>query len=67
MAETWTTSSFLAADVINKAIAYEEAWAAYTHPKQPFKNRQHEDEVRILKGVAHKALLDAIRALKAAS
>lgn len=58
---TWTASTFAAADVINKAIAYEEAWNAYAH-----RDLREADlvDLTLAKGRAHQALLEAIRALR---
>ena len=54
MAETWSTPFFAAAQVINMAIAYEEAWTECV-------NGTGED-LRLVH--ARDALLDAVRALK---
>ena len=51
-------------NVINKAIAYEEAWNAYAHPRPLHKNREAEAEAHVAKAHAHQALLEAVRALR---
>ena len=44
------------------AIAYEEAWTAYT---QEGPRPDHADnQLRLAKGVAHQDLINAVRALK---
>lgn len=50
--------------VVKAAEAYEAAWTAYAHPRPLHKNREAEAEAIVAKGLAHQALLDAVRALK---
>ena len=49
-------------DLLQAAIAYEEAWTAYTQERP---RPDHVDnQLRLAKGVAHQDLINAVRALK---
>ena len=51
------------ADLIQAAIAYEEAWTAAAHWDSPPSRDEHAALV-VARAHAHQALLDAARALK---